>query len=368
MKQFAFILSFCGLAFSACLEAKKQAPNIILVIAEDLGRDWIGCYEGAGKTPSIDRLAKNGFRFEIAWNMIDAQASEATALTGSYNPNPNRPTIASALKKNGYTTAIVSSNANTPSFSSDFDRRSPDPIEELKKITQGGSSKPVFLFYSIGPEKKIDSLSQLRNYTSEVDKAVGMIQDAVEKSPKSENTTIIFASGSGSPFSGRLANSDFPASKRLNSDIGARAAFIVSGPFANANGRVSKDLIDFSDLYPTILELASARLPINALIDGKSFVPSLEDSDDPFDKRSWIFARTGDFHMIRDWHHLVDSAGAFHDLGKDPLQQEKVSPLDKQAPHRQERLQMVLDRLAGHPTRSLAERIQAHEQAQAGNQ
>jgi hypothetical protein len=48
--------------------------------------------------------------------------------------------------------------------------------------------------------------------------------------------------------------------------------------------------------------------------------------------------------MVRDWHHLVDNRGNFHDLEQDPLQQSEVSPLDKQAPARRQRLQMILDR------------------------
>ena len=48
--------------------------------------------------------------------------------------------------------------------------------------------------------------------------------------------------------------------------------------------------------------------------------------------------------MIRDWQHLIDTHGSFHDLQKDPMQQQEVSPLDKIAPGRRQRLQMILDR------------------------
>ena len=48
--------------------------------------------------------------------------------------------------------------------------------------------------------------------------------------------------------------------------------------------------------------------------------------------------------MVRDWHHILDSEGNFHNLGKDPRQEQEVSPLDKIAPGRRQRLQMILDR------------------------
>ena len=48
--------------------------------------------------------------------------------------------------------------------------------------------------------------------------------------------------------------------------------------------------------------------------------------------------------MIRDWQHIVDNQGGFHDLLKDPLQKHEVSPLDKIAPGRKQRLEMILKR------------------------
>jgi hypothetical protein len=48
--------------------------------------------------------------------------------------------------------------------------------------------------------------------------------------------------------------------------------------------------------------------------------------------------------MIRDWEHILDSEGNFHDLTKDPLQQNEVSPLDKIAPGRRQRLELILNR------------------------
>jgi hypothetical protein len=48
--------------------------------------------------------------------------------------------------------------------------------------------------------------------------------------------------------------------------------------------------------------------------------------------------------MIRDWQHILDSKINFHDLAKDPLQRNEVSPLDKNAPGRWQRLEAILDR------------------------
>ena len=107
---------------------------------------------------------------------------------------------------------------------------------------------------------------------------------------------------------------------------------------------MSRDLIDFTDLYPTFLDLAVIAPPENLKLDGKSFVPSLRGSEDPYEKRSWVFSQLGSFRMIRDWYHIVDNKGSFHNLTKDPRQERPVSKLDKIAPGRRQRLQMIMDR------------------------
>ena len=62
--------------------------------------------------------------------------------------------------------------------------------------------------------------------------------------------------------------------------------------------------------------------------------PALRGDEDPFKKRSWIYSQIGDFRMIRDWYHIIDNKGAFHNLLKDPRQEREVNPQDKIAPGR----------------------------------
>lgn len=101
-------------------------PNIILILADDIGYGDLSCYGAKhAKTPNLDRLAKEGRRF------TDAHSPAATCtptrralLTGGYSwrqvpgssiaPGdmplsipPGTPTVASLLKRAGYTTGIV---------------------------------------------------------------------------------------------------------------------------------------------------------------------------------------------------------------------------------------------------------------------
>jgi len=106
---------------------KGQRPNIILILADDLGYSDIGCYGGEIETPNLDYLAANGVRFSRFYNIARCCPTRASLLTGVYNHqagigemttdehqpgyrgfiSPNTVTIAEVLKDAGYHTAMV---------------------------------------------------------------------------------------------------------------------------------------------------------------------------------------------------------------------------------------------------------------------
>ena len=58
-------------------------PNIVFIMADDLGREWISCYGGGEmKTPHIDALAKTGMRFTNAYSMPKCTPTRVTLLSG----------------------------------------------------------------------------------------------------------------------------------------------------------------------------------------------------------------------------------------------------------------------------------------------
>jgi arylsulfatase A-like enzyme len=93
-------------------------PNVLLIVADDLGRNQVGAYGagGSSRTPQIDRLAEEGVRLEAGYVMDSICApSRLALLTGLYPQRsrdrhhlpPGRPTIGDVLGKAGYTTAFV---------------------------------------------------------------------------------------------------------------------------------------------------------------------------------------------------------------------------------------------------------------------
>jgi arylsulfatase A-like enzyme len=394
-----------------------ERPNIIFIMVDDMGRDWVSCYGAKHQTPNIDRLAKQGVRYETAWCTPICTPTRVTLLTGQY---PFRhgwiqhydvprwggeglswngfTTFARVLRDAGYATAIggkwqinhlgkqpdalkrhgfdehcvwtgveaerqetekrfwnghIMTNGRRETAAYGPDAISNFLIEFIRRNKEG----PFLVYYPMllthGPHtttplNKADppegKPALYAGNVTYMDHLVGKLVQAVDDAGLRKNTLIVFTGDNGSASAGVLNNEPYPKGKGRQADWGAHVPFIVRAPFLTEGGRVSRDLIDFTDLYPTFLELAKATPPDQVKLDGKSFVASLRGSEDPFDKRSWIYAQLGEFRMVRDWHHILDSNGNFHDLDKDPRQEHEVSPLDKIAPGRRQRLQMIFDR------------------------
>ncbi len=105
----------------------KKRPNIVLILADDLGYSDIGCYGSEIATPNLDYLASNGMRFSRFYNTSRCCPTRASLLTGLYNhqagigemtTNRNVPgyrgyltenavTLAEVLKDAGYHTAMT---------------------------------------------------------------------------------------------------------------------------------------------------------------------------------------------------------------------------------------------------------------------
>jgi len=106
----------------------QSQPNIILILADDLGYGDVGCYNAESKipTPNLDRLAGEGMRFTDAhspatvctptrYSLMTGQMAfrvpnGGTVFQGAGGPSliaPDRLTLPAMLKKQGYTTAAI---------------------------------------------------------------------------------------------------------------------------------------------------------------------------------------------------------------------------------------------------------------------
>jgi arylsulfatase A len=125
MKIIAILLSTLSCVVSAA-EITGTKPNVVFILADDLGVECLSAYGGTShKTPSIDRLAKEGMRFTKSFSHPFCSPSRGSLLTGRYPfqnglkvvlhskkqeniyLKPSQPSFPRQLKQHGYATQIV---------------------------------------------------------------------------------------------------------------------------------------------------------------------------------------------------------------------------------------------------------------------
>ena len=99
------------LLVAGCAETEKtlsdprgSRPNVLLIMADDLGFSDVGCYGGEIDTPNLDRLAKGGLRFTQFYNTGRCWPSRAAVLTGYYAQHTRRdsfPNVPEGVKAGG---------------------------------------------------------------------------------------------------------------------------------------------------------------------------------------------------------------------------------------------------------------------------
>ena len=136
-----------------------------------------------------------------------------------------------------------------------------------------------------------DPQRHFRDMVAYADKAVGQIVSQLEKSGVRDNTLIIFTGDNGTdtpivtPWNGKKV----VGGKGTMSDTGTRVPLIVNWPAGiRKAGRAVDDLVEFTDVFPTICEVTNAKLPKNHPGDGASIVPVLRNQADAR-RKDWIY-------------------------------------------------------------------------------
>ena len=136
-----------------------------------------------------------------------------------------------------------------------------------------------------------DPQRHFRDMVAYADKAVGQIVAQLEKSGVRDNTLIIFTgdNGTDTPIVTPWNGTKVVGGKGTMSDTGTRVPLIVNWPAGiQKPGRVVDDLVEFTDMFPTICEVTGAKLPKNHPADGASIVPVLRNQADAR-KKDWIY-------------------------------------------------------------------------------
>jgi arylsulfatase A len=116
-KTLALLSLLLALAPQKLPAAEMGRPNVVLIMADDLGYETIGANGGTSyKTPALDRLAAQGVRFERCFVQPLCTPTRVQLMTGAYNVrnyitfgqmDPNLVTFGNLFRDAGYATAVV---------------------------------------------------------------------------------------------------------------------------------------------------------------------------------------------------------------------------------------------------------------------
>lgn len=389
--------------------APPRKPNFIFILADDLGIGNVGCYGADRfRTPNLDQLARGGTRFTHAYTVPLCGPSRATILTGRYAfrtgavnqdrtglMRPSEETMMpKVLKPAGYVTAAVGKWGQLPLGPADFgfdesltftgsgvywntqtkgrtyqvngeritlrDREYlPDVMHQhVAAFLSKHRDDPFYLYYSLShvhaeilptPDSAPNSRDLYADNIAYMDKLVGQLLAELDRLKLRENTLILFFgdNGTGAAWADRatVGGRRLSGQKGSMREGGALVPLIASWPGKTPAGKVSADLIDSSDFFPTLAELAGAKLPPNTVIDGRSFAGQLR--GEPGRPREWIFIQLASQWYVRDAGWKLDQTGALFEMSRAPFAETLVPPdtLDPTAIAARQRLQLALDRL-----------------------
>ena len=294
------------------LAQNTEKPNIIIWVADDQFLKSVGCYGGNPEhTPNIDKLASQGMKFTRAYSTASVCTPARSALYTGMHPikngaHPNHSglkegilSMPDIMRDLGYITGLVGKegvhkNPIRPTELFNWDVRIPHAkttikgaeysekaakkhrVMDYEKIDKfiSDSEKPFCLFVASslphGPE-----LSTIENGMSgyvannwSTDQQFGRYFDMLEKAGKTENTIIIFVSDNGS---------NTPRSKYTLFEPGIHVPMIIKWPGRVEAKSVNNHLVDFTDVMPTLIEIAGGKP--NKNMDGKSLLPLMNGSN-----------------------------------------------------------------------------------------
>ena len=344
MCLFAVLLSASTYAADA-----PTKPNVVFILADDLGWGDVGWHGSEIKTPNLDKLANAGAKLEAFYVQPVCTPTRAALMTGRYpirhglQTGVIRPwaqyglpleeqTLAQGLKSADYATAIVGKwhlghfepgylptqrgfdhqyghyngaiDYNTHVRDGGFDWHKDDTAnrdegysthliarESTRIVETYAGKKPFFLYVPFNavhsphqvPEKYLKGYEHLkgerRTYAgmlTALDEAVGQIVEAVERAGVRDNTLFIFSSDNGGPQPGVVtSNGELRAGKATHYDGGVRVAAFATWDGKIPAGSTVKQPLHIADWYPTLLNLAGAKIDQKLPLDGLDAWPTI---------------------------------------------------------------------------------------------
>lgn len=301
-------------------------PNILLITADDLGKN-LSCYgDEVIQTPNIDGLAQNGLIFNNGYvTQSSSSPSRSSILTGLY-PHANGhiglanhgfkindeklDNIPAYLNKKGYRNGIIGKLHVSPASIFPFDYSRQDVhetrdmelvVDRVEEFISLSSEKPFFLYLNYfdphapllqkvnnRPEKVfevsdvkpfdyqgVDDVKQLQriaDYYScvkRLDEGIGLLLKKIKELDVLKNTVVIFVGDNGAPFT---------RGKGACYESSVNVPFLISWPQKIKVNSKSDALVSTVDIFPTIIDILGNNIPEN--IQGRSLLPILNETSE----------------------------------------------------------------------------------------
>ena len=399
------LLLLGGLLAPALLAQQQQRPNVIVILADDLGYECLAANGGTSyQTPNLDQLAATGVRFTNAHVQPLCTPTRVQVMTGQYNIRNyigfgqlkrGETTFGNLLRDAGDHTAIAGKwqlgrSAELPNqFGFDehvlwqhtrFAPRYPNPglelqseprdyssgeygpdlinafaLDFLKRHADGGADQKPFLLYypmilphfphqatpdSEGWDPKVSGENKARDkkYFADMvrymDKMVGNVVRRLDDLQLRQDTLVLFVGDNGTNVNIRSRIKDdsgkekvIKGGKRFPIVHGTHVPMIANWPGTIAPA-VCSDLVDSTDILPTVCAAAGVTPPMALPLDGHSFLPQLlGKAGQP---REWIYCwyspRGEPVHVFAfDKRFKLYRTGALYDYRTDPLEKRALS-------------------------------------------
>lgn len=356
--------------------AAAEKPNIILIMADDLGYETIaanGCEDY--KTPVLDRMAAEGMRFTQCFANPLCTPSRVKIMTGQYNVRnyksfgllpENQKTFAHMLKNAGYKTCIAgkwqlkggpqgpghfgfdqslvwhNGRRHRTGEHKGHDNRFTNPqlelngehadymngefstdvlVDFINDFIETNKDGPFVVYYPMilthcpfvptpgTPDYDANSMGS-KTYKGEakyfgdmvhyMDKSIGRIIDKLEELNLRDNTLVIFTGDNGTdkPVTTLWNGKRINAGKGTMTDNGVRVPLIVSWPAGKQSGVVSDELVDFSDILPTMCDAAGIRPFAEVPVDGVSLWGTFNGENDREKPYAYIWYKHNKKHEV----------------------------------------------------------------------
>ncbi len=379
----------------------KKRPNIVFILADDIGQPVLGCYGGTSyQTPNLDKLAATGTRFNHCYSSPVCAPSRVKIMTGRYGFRNYKKwghipaeeiTFGHVLRDAGYATALAGKwqmvlqktdpdhvtkmgfeqNAvfgwhEGPRYHGPLiyengklrqepeDKYGPDIFcQFIIDFIKRNKDKPFLAYYCttlaheisndlkvpppVGANGRYQTYKELVEY---MDKLIGRIVSTLDELGLRQNTLILFTGDNGTPpefiskavdgkyisepIVSKMGEKTVIGGKGKLTDAGTKVPLIANWPGTTPAGKVSDDLIDFSDFMPTFAELAGTAPPKDRVIDGVSFASQLMGKRG--NPREWAYCQSGEKAWVRMQRWKLYRDGRLYDVQNDPLEKSPILP------------------------------------------